>query len=918
LPNGDVLDTFINRLTDAYNKNPESNVYKLAKIAADNIQDNEDLLFTIRDFRDIDQAAGVPLDEIGRDIGQSRGVTGDDVFRTLIKAKIRRNLSDGSIETLIDFISFILSCDPSEIYIRERWTEYFNQTILANFVGKVTGSTVGNPNLFRQYTGVLPGTVTPANILSGIDRLQNEYDWVKALDGGTLSSRTSTTIGQSSGMMFSFDMISIVERKYGFTIPGANTAAKVAWLKSNISSLAANWFGFGSGPAGNKAYLAEWLADTSSWNVWGSHTSANVTKISATETTNESRLIDANGFVHYLVYADAAALATNPTIAPTLTASGSGSALTAGTYYVRYSRTNANGETLPSPETAITITAGQNINVTVPAMPFGITSSRVYIAKQEVQNFVGKLSGNVETLTNNFVGKVSGSTVENPNTWKSTGAAALAAPSGFSTELSTTEIAKGATLDGTVRNGSTVTSGNIIQQLFSFDLISIVERKYGVPIPGADTAAKVAWLKANVKTLAANWYGYGSAPGGNGATFAVWTGSAWGGASSHTSGTVQKIPYTTTTAISAIIDANGFAHFLAYGTTASDGTTASAINTDYIELLVDVVQLVASNPNSYKSAHSTSLIAPSGGYSEYSQAGIDKIKTLDGTVNSNSIAVSGEIRHDLFSFDLIAITEKRRGSAIPGADVTAKVTWLRTNITKVIAGWWGYGSGPAGNRATLYRWDRVGGSWQNNTAHTSGTVTKISSSTSSDYGQYIDANGFFHVLVAADASDGTTASVINSDYIELAVDYVDNNTRLQASTGSTSYTQAVALATGQFAAAANNATIASIIYTDYVELNVTLPDMKMGNAAIYVEAPIGPISQTGLSVKQFGTLLNMVTAAGVRADVLFEGTFELGEVPASGDNGVIDPSAGLAPADQSTGGTLGSAYNPDTDFELPL
>jgi hypothetical protein len=130
----------------------------------------------------------------------------------------------------------------------------------------------------------------------------------------------------------------------------------------------------------------------------------------------------------------------------------------------------------------------------------------------------------------------------------------------------------------------------------------------------------------------------------------------------------------------------------------------------------------------------------------------------------------------------------------------------------------------------------------------------------------IDANGFIHCLAYADASNGTTASTIN---------------------------------------------------TDYVELNVTLPDMKMGGAALYVEAPIGPISQTGLSVKQFGTLLNMVTAAGVRADVLFEGTFEFGALP-SGDNGVIDASAGFAPVDQSTGGALGAAYNPDTDFELPL
>jgi hypothetical protein len=40
----------------------------------------------------------------------------------------------------------------------------------------------------------------------------------------------------SSAPIFSFDLIAYVERKYSITIPGADIAAKVAWLKANINA----------------------------------------------------------------------------------------------------------------------------------------------------------------------------------------------------------------------------------------------------------------------------------------------------------------------------------------------------------------------------------------------------------------------------------------------------------------------------------------------------------------------------------------------------------------------------------------------------------------------------------------------------------------------------------------------------------
>lgn len=117
------LQRFIDRLTSNYDKTEGGAVYKLAELTVYHIQENEDTLQTIEDWGDIDQAEGSTLDMHGADVGQKRGQTSDIMYKVLIRSKILRNLSDGSINTIIDFISFILQCDVSEIQVKELWTE---------------------------------------------------------------------------------------------------------------------------------------------------------------------------------------------------------------------------------------------------------------------------------------------------------------------------------------------------------------------------------------------------------------------------------------------------------------------------------------------------------------------------------------------------------------------------------------------------------------------------------------------------------------------------------------------------------------------------------------------------------------------------------------------------------------------------
>lgn len=71
---------------------------------------------------------------------------------------------------------------------------------------------------------------------------------------------------------------------------------------------------------------------------------------------------------------------TNPSVIPTLTAISGSTALAAGTYTIGYTFTTIWGETLISPTSTVTITAGQAIQVSAIAPPFGATGVNYYLS----------------------------------------------------------------------------------------------------------------------------------------------------------------------------------------------------------------------------------------------------------------------------------------------------------------------------------------------------------------------------------------------------------------------------------------------------------------------------------------------------------------------------------------------------------
>jgi hypothetical protein len=87
-----------------------------------------------------------------------------------------------------------------------------------------------------------------------------------------------------------------------------------------------------------------------------------------------------------------------------------------------------------------------------------------------------------------------------------------------------------------------------------------------------------------------NFEGYGTAPGGNGATIKVWNfnSEAWENAQSGTGGEDETLTITLTSSLANFVDEDGYLYLLARTTNTSDGVAEAVIYCDYVECVVTV------------------------------------------------------------------------------------------------------------------------------------------------------------------------------------------------------------------------------------------------------------------------------------------------------------------------------------------
>lgn len=191
-------------------------------------------------------------------------------------------------------------------------------------------------------------------------------------------------------------------------------------------------------------------------------------------------------------------------------------------------------------------------------------------------------------IQDDFKGKISGSNKECPHSVKSIASTTLQLPSGFTYEHSTTgykSIINFSDSDTLVK--STNTNAEIPQQLFSFNVQEIVERKLGCEIPARD---KVQWLKENISLITINLQGYATNPSGSTSRFRafLFNSNTWSSGNVVTSSSVAKSMITISSAITEVISPEGMLHCLYHSDVASNGTITSSVYTDYVEIIIQL------------------------------------------------------------------------------------------------------------------------------------------------------------------------------------------------------------------------------------------------------------------------------------------------------------------------------------------
>lgn len=208
-----------------------------------------------------------------------------------------------------EIVESFQAVDPLFIFPFTMQGESFE--LYGTYVDKLTGSILENPNKIRYRQAT---TIGSALTDFTTEVTQTHYDAVEAV-GGTTSTYGTTTSGNIPQMMFSFDVLQLLERQYGVTVwQGITTLSeKVARAKKLITRIRYDYRGYATNSAGTSITLARWKSDDNTWYGNWVYNNTVVTQhliTSATPTNN----IDANGFCHLLAYT----AASNGTVASNL------------------------------------------------------------------------------------------------------------------------------------------------------------------------------------------------------------------------------------------------------------------------------------------------------------------------------------------------------------------------------------------------------------------------------------------------------------------------------------------------------------------------------------------------------------------------------------------------------------------------
>jgi hypothetical protein len=205
------LRDMLQKLTDNYDKSPQSNIGRLLFIINEQINDLLQTLDTMELWRDIDQAQGTTLDLIGQNVAQPRGAASDPVYRILLKSKIARNLSNGDINSVIRVIALAVNASYSEIEIQERFSDPLDPEPAGISLMRLPLSRLNDSEIdLRQFARIIQKTV-PAGVSVDAVELQGTFSLASGSDLEVDTAVGFADVEQTTGGMLGAVFIPAVE-----------------------------------------------------------------------------------------------------------------------------------------------------------------------------------------------------------------------------------------------------------------------------------------------------------------------------------------------------------------------------------------------------------------------------------------------------------------------------------------------------------------------------------------------------------------------------------------------------------------------------------------------------------------------------------------------------------------------------------
>lgn len=112
-------DSLVSNLPDTFRQDENSNNYKLFLVEQYIYKKIHDMLQSVFNILDIDNATGKTLDEYGERLNLKRGKLTDLQYLIQLKAKIAQSLCDGSRDSVVKALAYVLSSTTDKMKLVE-------------------------------------------------------------------------------------------------------------------------------------------------------------------------------------------------------------------------------------------------------------------------------------------------------------------------------------------------------------------------------------------------------------------------------------------------------------------------------------------------------------------------------------------------------------------------------------------------------------------------------------------------------------------------------------------------------------------------------------------------------------------------------------------------------------------------------